>query len=925
MDRCYLLQQQQLLADGVTALDADDSNVFLGTESGQLLRFVIHREDPDSEADSFTYLLASQQDSIENAPVKSILLLAHIQLVAVLANDVLSFYTLPEFAPASHLRIIKDVQGVIWGSSLDVEISEEAYASLTVFTKRKVRQLLITSDRVKLAREVEYAGCIAACQRGSIVCAATKHSYDLLDLQEKARIQLFPVVQGEAEPEGPQFDKFMPRILSPSASEFLVTSGSPEMPSALGMFVTMEGDITRGTLMFDDYPLSLICVNEKILALMPSQKIEVHNIMNQLKELTIEVPGMTSIFTTSEDVDVVVKENLKLISLVNLEENEKWTSSLDIARRASVATTRIVLCGSGSVSFLPSATELMHLDEILGNGGLEQCIKRAAAFYKKRPEEEAYHCQAYVHQKAGLLYFNQLLFDDALDHLLAGDLDPRILLSLFRTLPQSDTSTQLKLYKGVRKQLSAMQPIEQTIRSTLESTVDDPATVTELCTILEGQAIEMCRRFLTKYRTKRQTSKLVSDVLGPVEAALLHILLSMDRGEAKPKLQEFFQLELANIEQSIRYLQQHYRWWELLQLLTRLARHEEALSIWQQLMEGTISDQDYPGQGFRAMKDYLIQHGTDDLIWRFGIWLLQMYTDIGVELFDTVDASPNSATTYTSLLDKLRTGDDRGIFLKVLNHVVASSPNVSIALSNELILTLAEQVTSKLSNSSLSNLATETVANYRQMRAPKMPFPMFVLENRLSGSGEVRQFAELRARLIDRLQDDAQYDAQAVLDVILQNKDILLAERIILYGRLGKHAEALKILVRDLKDFDSAEVYCYHGGVSLSSLRIGTQKLEILEMRHTLFPMLLQECLNLPDVELRYSQGVALLNRWSSYMKFDDVLTLIPDEWSIEAIASFLQVSLSHLAAEKRDVQIQRSLVRLQARRQTQSKLIRLQ
>jgi hypothetical protein len=926
MNHRYLVQYQQLQVQGITALDADDTNVFLGTQAGRLLRFVVHREDPHSEASSFTYLLASEQDASENAPVKKILLLADVQLVAVLANETLSFYSLPEFAPASDLRTVKDVQGVIWGSPLKTDTEGEASASLTVFTKRRVRQLLITSTRIKLAREVEYAGCVAACQRGSIVCVATRQAYDLLDLERKARIQLFPVIQGEANPDGPEFDRFVPHIISPSEGEFLVTSGSPEMPNALGMFITMEGDITRGTLMFDDYPVDLIHDGDRVLALLPSGLIEVHNIANQMKEHIIEVQGMTGIMTTSQAIEVVVKENLDIITLVDYAaDEEKLSKHVDVARRVSTNSSNTLLFGAPGTAALAPRTRLMKFDTLLDSGDIEGSVKAAAKHYKKRPIEEASHCQAYIHQKAGLLYLKQLLFDDAMDNLVAGAMDPRVLLTLYRSLMIGQDTKDLVTYQGIRTHLSKMQTVEDMIRATLETSVDDPATLTELCTILEGQATEMCRRFLDKYRVQHQNKPQSKGAMQSVEAALLQILLTMDRGEAKAKLEQFFQLELVHVDQAVQLLNQYERWWELLQLYTRLAHHDRALALWQQFMEGTITDRDFPGNGFQAMKDYLIQHGNDELVWKYGVWLLQMYPDCGIELFDVACAKLGSTVSYEALINLLRSREDRATFLKVLNHVVATSAVVDQALSDELILSYAEQVTDRLLSPTVREAAEQTISGYRQMKIPKMPFPFFVFENRAEDFSEQRQFGDLRKKLIDRLQDDAPYDAQAVLDVVEKQGDILLAERSILYGRLGHHAAALKILVHDLQDFNSAEVYSYHGGVSLSSLRVGSQKQEIVEMRYKLFPMLLSECLSFTAPELRFSQSVALLNRWGNYMDFESVLEFIPDEWSIEVVSTFLQRALAHLTSEKRDAQIQRSLVRLQARRFDQKSLIRLE
>ncbi|KAL8858158.1 MAG: hypothetical protein Q9178_005335 [Gyalolechia marmorata] len=52
--------------------------------------------------------------------------------------------------------------------------------------------------------------------------------------------------------------KLDPHICSPTPNEFLLTTGtSPEEPG-VGMFVNLDGDVVRGTIQFDRYPISIL-------------------------------------------------------------------------------------------------------------------------------------------------------------------------------------------------------------------------------------------------------------------------------------------------------------------------------------------------------------------------------------------------------------------------------------------------------------------------------------------------------------------------------------------------------------------------------------------------------------------------------------------------------------------------------------------
>ncbi|CAK4034032.1 Hypothetical predicted protein [Lecanosticta acicola] len=49
-----------------------------------------------------------------------------------------------------------------------------------------------------------------------------------------------------------------PNILSPTPSEFLLTTGTRKVDPGVGMFVNLEGDVVRGTLEFSSYPDALV-------------------------------------------------------------------------------------------------------------------------------------------------------------------------------------------------------------------------------------------------------------------------------------------------------------------------------------------------------------------------------------------------------------------------------------------------------------------------------------------------------------------------------------------------------------------------------------------------------------------------------------------------------------------------------------------
>ncbi|KAK1083306.1 hypothetical protein LTR33_003351 [Friedmanniomyces endolithicus] len=64
-----------------------------------------------------------------------------------------------------------------------------------------------------------------------------------------------PEVPGEPEV---QTRRLPPNIASPTANEFLLTTGTKMDEPGVGMFVNLEGDVVRGTIEFSTYPTSLV-------------------------------------------------------------------------------------------------------------------------------------------------------------------------------------------------------------------------------------------------------------------------------------------------------------------------------------------------------------------------------------------------------------------------------------------------------------------------------------------------------------------------------------------------------------------------------------------------------------------------------------------------------------------------------------------
>ncbi|CAI4212942.1 unnamed protein product [Parascedosporium putredinis] len=107
-------------------------------------------------------------------------------------------------------------------------------------------------------------------------------------------------------------------------------------------------------------------------------------------------------------------------------------------------------------------------------------------------------------------------------------------------------------------------------------------------------------------------------------------------------------------------------------------------------------------------------------------------------------------------------------------------------------------------------------ATYEAYRAlyppPKPPYAQFLADN----SAADDEVSQSRLRLLQLLSDVRGYDAAAARRRLASVPDeLLVPEMIILDGREGNHENALRLLVHRLGDYDAAIRYCLRGGASL--------------------------------------------------------------------------------------------------------------
>ncbi|KAL8852580.1 MAG: hypothetical protein Q9221_002576 [Calogaya cf. arnoldii] len=300
----------------ITCVELWDVNLYIGTSAAEILHYVAIPPDPNDTTTAPTYIFASRlqptfnPNAVGSSPpgVQQILVLPKVFKACVLCNGTLTFYSLPELSPAFNTS----VPGCSWigGENMNtLDEQDEDGQTVMICIKSRIRLVRIGNEPRKV-RDIEYPSGLAVARRDNFACVADAQAYALLDVENQRKISLFPISSLDENAPGGQVEdistvrepsrpssgivtghsnaqssslkplppppertipqqagqtspakfssKLSPHICSPTPNEFLLTTGTlPEEPG-VGMFVNLDGDVVRGTIQFERYPISLL-------------------------------------------------------------------------------------------------------------------------------------------------------------------------------------------------------------------------------------------------------------------------------------------------------------------------------------------------------------------------------------------------------------------------------------------------------------------------------------------------------------------------------------------------------------------------------------------------------------------------------------------------------------------------------------------
>jgi hypothetical protein len=527
----------------------------------------------------------------------------------------------------------------------------------------------------------------------------------------------------------------------------------------------------------------------------------------------------------------------------------------------------------------------------------------------------------YVRQKASLLLFGNLLLTTANgviayenakraagEALVEGEIDPRAILTL---VPPLSGEVQVG-HDGIWVS-QGLRDVIQTLRGAMNSTELKPDTRGPY----GDNLLQVIKRYLLVWRKKKGFGSVAdeSNVFKSVDAALLHVLLLLDQhsprgpatgGSVRAELNDVVDKGVDCFDRAVELFEKFDRLYVLSRLYQSRKMTGLVLATWRRIVDG---ERDIGGElleGEQDIRRYLTKIRDQPLVQEYGAWLANRNPKLGVQIFADDNARIKFQPSEAVALLKEKAP---GAVKDYLEHLVFGKNHVHYV--NDLISFYLDTVLQELGRSEeAKSTLLQSYETYRALIPPKPTYRQFITDNAIDA-----EWSHNRLRLLQLIGGShgaaSKYDVHTVGQRLKPYSNELVPEMIILNGREGKHEEALRLLTHGLGDYDTAIRYCLLGGSSIfhpGSNLLPEQSLPSKEDQARLFKTLLQEFFRIEDLSERLERTSELLERFGGWFDLEEVLALIPDEWSVELVSGFLVHALRRLVREKNETVVVKAL-----------------
>ncbi|PPQ88786.1 hypothetical protein CVT25_010472 [Psilocybe cyanescens] len=595
----------------------------------------------------------------------------------------------------------------------------------------------------------------------------------------------------------------------------------------------------------------------------------------------------------------------------------------------------VLVLGPNSIQSLVPSTIISQLESLLESHRLDDSYALADQRRKKleeslEPDEDEAEELRYVYQRIGFQCFTETLFEDAGKHLFNGEIDPRLLISYYPDLRGSLFSDDdaMDVFAGVAEHMPMEGSVDQIIVSNLvrnysphlaPNTLSAPPTA-ELRKILGMAARDMLLLFLKKSRTRRSLSKEkgVGSTGDPIDIAIDTVLVKL-YAEFE-KTQELYALleapndvSMAEVEPVLQDMGQYNA---LCVLYKQRGDDIKVIDVLAKLVDGKWTDEDIKDP-LGQMVNLLTDKRDRALTQQWGLWITKRNPEMGLKLLMPRDAGKKRERPEEdiAMLEQIQEANPvAGV--QYLEYLVLQRRSTSRELHLKLALACVDQVLSFLEDDSVSKLWRAKASSYASSHNESSFLSYFASTTPDSGHKRAR------LKMILLLAGSSLYDPELIRQRLSEREKILKLELALIDGKLGRHRSALQILVHDLSDSASAETYCTLGGdiippkvaqsiaddcglqdwvtvlFGLSSRKavngkgVGSVPITRLktvndELKKELLKILLEVYMDVGQSD----RAAQLLNAQAMNLDVLDVISMVPSNWPVSMMSSFLSRS----------------------------------
>lgn len=488
--------------------------------------------------------------------------------------------------------------------------------------------------------------------------------------------------------------------------------------------------------------------------------------------------------------------------------------------------------------------------------------------------------------------------------LLEGGIDPRVVLPMIPFFNEDVFEGE----KGIWVHAGLIKTIKE--RPWLRHS----SQTAESPDLLNEELASIVKRYLMAWRKRKGFGSIADEVevFQTIDAALLHILLHLDRPHAsripssRAELYAAVDSGVDCFERSVSLLEEYHRLYVLSRLYQQRKMGGKVLNTWTRIIEGERDNGGELVEGENEVRKYLVRTRDRSLVEVYGIWLARRNAALGVQVFTDDNRRVKLEPQEVVQLLRREAPDAVKVYLE---HLVFGKKSFQYA--NDLISYYLDSVLAVLDSSEEArSILSQSYESYRALHPPKPTYRQFVIENALS-----QAWWQDRLRLLELLGGshgaDFSYDVAGILARIEPFEKQLVPESIIIDGRQGRHQQAIRLLVHGLGDYHTAVNYCLLGGASIFHPATGSLALVEAQSRDEqviLFGYLLSEFLQIEDFNDRLERTSELLERFGSWYDVRRVLELIPESWSVDLVSGFLVGAFRRLVSEKNEAMMVKSL-----------------